>query len=59
MNNIDGIIEAIEAAIEFDEKIGFGPRVVVAGDAYVRAKDIPEVLRRLARSNIGKAEKDE
>ena len=47
MADLKRIIETIEAGIEFGEKMHDGPTVMVDGDAYVRAKDIPNLLRRI------------
>ena len=47
MTDLKHIIEIIELGIKYGEKMHDGPTVMVDGDAYVRAKDIPNLLRRI------------
>ena len=47
MTDLKHIIETIELGIKYGEKMHDGPTVMVDGDAYVRAKDIPNLLRRI------------
>ncbi len=48
--HLENIISVIEAGIEADEKMDHGPRVYVGGDVYMRASDIPYMLRRISRA---------
>ena len=49
--DLEEIIETIEAGIAYDEPLGFGPRVRVDGHDYTRSRDIPDLLRRIARQD--------
>ena len=46
--DLESMIKAIQAAIAYDEPLGFGSRVQVDGLDYTRSQDIPALLRRIA-----------